>query len=176
MKLGQVMGSHENPNPRSCKRCDTVEIGLRLIARKRCGDFVQNQELHVGARAIERNDDGDQSALRRAQARRQRIGVDREIETLQHGANLAIESRPLDSPALGRITAKLRDTFRDGERVEERRLLVHHGDAQRGAARGEAIDPTSRPPITMASLFGRYTPVSSLTVVDLPLPLAPSGA
>ena len=58
-ELGKAMGDHENPNPRSCKPYDPVEIGLRLIARQRCGHFVQNQEFHVGARGVERNDDGE---------------------------------------------------------------------------------------------------------------------
>ena len=106
------------------------QIGLRFVARQGGGDLVQNEQIDTAADAVERDDEGHQSALRRTERARQAARIDVETEAFEHRRNVAVEIAPLHARPSDGKAAKRGNALRNRARVDQRGLLMDDGDAE----------------------------------------------
>ena len=126
--IGAAVGRH---------RAQRLEERARLLRRQHRGRLVEDQDARV---AVERLEDLDALLLADRELPDARARVDGEAELIRQRGHLALERGAVGHEPPVALVAQ-GDVLRDGERLDETEVLVHHPDpALQGIARRAQVD------------------------------------
>ena len=128
LHLVELVRDEDHGAPLVRHAAQRLEQHLRLLRREHRGRLVQDQDARV---PIERLEDLDALLLAERQLPDARARIDVEAVALRDLADAALD-RPRVDPERAALAAVVAedDVLRDGERLDEPEVLVHHADAR----------------------------------------------
>lgn len=134
--LFQPVRNVDDANALRLQRRDRLKQARHFTFGERRGGLVENEHLGLRADGLR---DLDDLLLRHAERRHQAFGVDAARGALQQFPCADRARRPIDLAPETAAFERQRDILRNGQVWEQRRLLIHRGNAERARHRRAVV-------------------------------------